>query len=58
MFKITVVELTGQHMPSDQPEEIKRYEQIVDALDLPAVMAAVNRKPRAPRKSRAKDVAA
>lgn len=50
MFEIVVKEITA---PADgsQAAEIARYRQIVDVIDLRAVMAAVNKKPR---KSRAK----
>jgi len=36
-------------------EDRKIYEQTVDVLDIPAVMAAVNRKPRKPRVRKEKE---
>lgn len=44
-FTVTIEETTKD----DPPQIIKRYEQTVDAIDLKAVMKAVNQKPRAPR---------
>lgn len=52
MYRITIEEING-----DAPA-IKRYEQTVDAIDLPLVQEAVNTKPRPPRKSRAKSAPA
>lgn len=64
MFKIVISELFDQSVPLEpgarlisgelEKREVKRYEQIVDNIDLPAVMAAVNRKKRAPRTPKAK----
>ena len=45
MFKVTVTEVGLQ----DAEKEIVRFEQIVDELNLRAVIAAVNAKPRKPR---------
>lgn len=49
-FKVTVEEITTAQ-DETLPSSIKRYEQTVDAINLRAVMAAVN---QVPRKSRAK----
>ena len=43
-FVIQIIELIGQ--PDKTAEEIKRYEQTVDALDLRRVIDAINHKPR------------
>ena len=43
-FVIQIIELIGQ--PDKPAEEIKRYEQTVDALDLRRVIDAINYKPR------------
>ena len=50
MYRIIIEEV-------DHPDHatVERYRQMVDVLDLPAVMAAVNRKPRKPRERKAKD---
>ena len=48
MYTITIVEVTGP-VPGE-PNSITRYTQTVDALDIKAVIDAINRKPRAPRK--------
>lgn len=48
MFKVTVEEVTG--ILDGEPELIiERYKQVVDQLNLRAVMAAVNQTPRKPR---------
>lgn len=49
MFRIIIEEC-------DHPEHatVERYRQVVDQLDLKAVMAAVNAKPRKPRERKAK----
>lgn len=54
-YRVTVEEIVqtpisgiDAHMP-DAPVLVKRYEQTVDAIDLRAVMAAVNHVPRKPR---------
>jgi hypothetical protein len=56
MFKITITEIPNPLPPrqleiAEAPEfvltqPVERYQQTVDSLDLSAVMAAVNRKPR------------
>ena len=51
MFKVTITELRPE---TETPQEITRYTQTVDALDLKRVMDAVNHKPRAPRVRKAK----
>ena len=43
-FVIQIIELIGQ--PDKPAEEIKRYEQTVDALDLRRVIDAINYKKR------------
>ena len=55
MFRVTVEEILEVN-PKDAPasDPIKRFEQCVDALDLSAVIAAVNRKPRKPRVAKPK----
>jgi len=50
MYRITVMEISP--MPDSEgraPEEVKRFEQTVDVLDMSGLIAAVNRKPRKPR---------
>lgn len=51
-FKIVVTEYTSKcvdpAMP-DEADEIERYSQIVDEIDLRAVMQAVNQRKRGPR---------
>ena len=56
MFKITVIEILSQDDPALPDDgEIKRYEQTVDLLDLAALTAMVNRKPRTYTKRAKKD---
>jgi len=51
-FRIVVTEVfEGTNV---KPEEVERYRQTVDELDLRAVMAAVNQKKRGPRERKAK----
>ena len=47
MFRIVVTEI--QHNDTAIEGEIKRYEQVVDELDLRAVVNAVMQKKRGPR---------
>ena len=53
MFRVIIEEIMQDHS-EDCPHTVKRYEQVVDMLDMPAVMDAVNRKPRKPRERKAK----
>lgn len=46
MFKVSIIETT------DDEKEIERYSQTVDSISLPAVIAAINRPVRAPRKDK------
>lgn len=46
MYRVTIVELFPE---TQTPQEVKRFEQVVDAIDLPKVFAAINAKPRKPR---------
>ena len=51
-FKIVVTEVTRQisdDANSMKAVEVERYAQTVEELDLRAVMAAVNHRPRKPR---------
>ncbi len=50
MFRIIIEESMPGH-----DDVVKRYEQNVDALDLKAVMAAVNKVPRKPRVRKTKE---
>lgn len=61
MFKVSVSEIsapTTESPVSEVPQmyhwQVVRYEQTVDALDMNALIAAVNRKPRKPRVPKAK----
>lgn len=50
MFEVTITEIVQNDHTSDLiAKRIVRYTQSVDALDMGAVMQAVNRKPRKPR---------
>jgi hypothetical protein len=51
MFTVTVVETLVE--TNVEPEVVQRYEQTVDAIDLRAIISAVNQKPRKPREQRA-----
>ena len=56
MFTVTVIEHeVGPN--GDAIKVVKRYEQSVDALDLAALTAMINRKPRKPRERKLKQVA-
>ena len=46
MFKVTITELRPE---TETPQEITRYTQTVDTLDLKRVMEAINTPPRKPR---------
>lgn len=46
MFKITVVEMLELGDPPETAEKVVRYEQTVDALNLQAIIMAINRAPR------------
>jgi hypothetical protein len=48
MFRVTVVEIP-EKFGLDEPKEVKRFEQTVDALDMRKVIDAINYKPRGPR---------
>lgn len=49
-FRVTVEEIfPTSNLEVEKREPIKRFEQVVDVLDLPAVFAAVNKAPRKPR---------
>ena len=50
MFKVVVTEVS---QGTDTPQQVVRYEQCVDALDLIAIIEAVNAKPRKVREPRA-----
>ena len=52
MFKVTIEEFQGAPEDGQAAPPVKRYEQTVDVIDMKRVMAAVNHKPRAPRKPR------
>lgn len=52
-FRVVVSEIKSLEEP-EASNPITRYEQVVDDLDLLALMAAVNRKKRAPRTPKAK----
>ena len=56
-YRITVeeIETSGESetRAADTFAAIRRYEQTTDALDLKAVIAAINKKPRAPRTKKA-----
>ena len=54
MFKVTIEEFQGAPLDGQTPAPVKRYEQTVDVIDMRAVMAAVNKKPRAPRVRKSK----
>lgn len=59
MFKITITEIPnplpprqlqiGEEAELQLIQPVERYSQTVDAINLPAVMAAVNRQPRKKR---------
>lgn len=51
-FRVTVEELTESDEPASTWAAIRRYEQTVDVIDLRAVVAAINHKPRAPRQKK------
>lgn len=53
MFRITVIEVTGMVADGLPLPDITRYEQTVDAIDLAALTAMVNRKPRVYTKRKA-----
>lgn len=56
MFKVTIEEIPPPAQPpgGESGEPIKRYEQVVDTIDMRAVMAAVNTPPRVKRVRKAK----
>ena len=53
MYKIVVTELCNVNsataMPDGDSEEVERYRQTVDVLDLPKLIDVINAKPRKPR---------
>jgi len=48
MFKIEITEEITEPGQTEK-SEVVRYMQMLDLIDLRAIMAAVNKKPRAPR---------
>jgi len=55
-WRVTVEEITKEDYidAGVAAPAILRFQQVVDVLDLAGVFAAVNAKPKVPRKSRAK----
>ena len=49
MFKIVVMEINPLAELGAPAAEVKRFEQCVDELNIRALIAAVNQKPRNPR---------
>ena len=54
MFEVTIREILSHPDGATKAVEIDRYRQVVDALDIPGVMAAVNRKPHKPKERKEK----
>ena len=48
-YRITVEEFDSNYDPVQASVTIKRFEQVVDDLDLPKLIAAINTKKRGPR---------
>ena len=49
-FRILIEEIfPATNLEVERREPVKRFEQVVDVLDLPAVFAAINKPPRKPR---------
>lgn len=53
-FRIVVTELIPGVLVDQEPEEIERLRQVVDAIDLPAVFLAINTPPKPKRVRKAK----
>jgi len=53
-FRVTVEEIFPGPEGSDSTELIKRFEQVVDQIDLPKVFAAINTPPRKKRERKPK----
>lgn len=53
MFEVVLRDLFAKQTANVEAEYIERYRQTVDVLDIRAVMAAVNQKPRKPRTPKA-----
>lgn len=53
-FRIEIYEIESAAGTEAKGREVKRYEQVVEELDLRAVMAAVNQKKRGPRERKAR----
>ncbi len=54
-YRVTVEEIfESSNLEVERREPIKRFEQVVDAIDLPAVFAAVTTLPRKSRVRKAK----
>ncbi len=56
MFEVVITEVSAHSESNPQspaPMRVERYRQTVDVLDIRAVMAAVNHKPRKPRTPKA-----
>jgi hypothetical protein len=51
MYRIVVTEVTN--IKDDEQEGIERYRQTVDALDIPALIAVINKVPRKKREPKA-----
>lgn len=51
MFEVVITEIQGSFQPGDADglKKVESYRQTVDALDIRAVMAAVNHRPRKAR---------
>jgi len=54
-YRITIERMTDDKALDRTAIGVKIYEQVVDELDVPAVMLAVNRKPRKPRVRKEKE---
>jgi len=57
-FRVTVEEIFDSKDAGDQGLVVKCYEQTIELLDLPKIIAAINQKPRVYTKRKAKEGAA
>lgn len=48
-FRIEIYEIESPAGTDAKGRDVKRYEQVVDVIDIKKIIAAINSKPRGPR---------